>query len=204
MVESIEKRILELFTLNEGLKFSEIEEAIKIRSNKLAYHMKQLLKKDILVKAGENYGLSEASEYLIPYLSGKDSPLAVILIRIGDNKRCFLHKRQKRPFLGKLSLPGGRLRMNESIKEAVVRIMKEKHGINAKLEKINSVNIEMVKKKDKIIHSFLLILVSAKSKDKIEMSDVAKNKKNIIKSDYQLITSPDKTIKIKEFITPAD
>lgn len=204
MVEKIEKNILELFTLDEKLKFSEIEESIKIRSNKLAYHIKQLLNKGILEKKDDLYQLSETAENIIPYLSNKNSPLVVILIRIGNNKRCFLHKRQKRPFRGKLSLPGGRLLVNESISEAVTRIMKEKHNINAKLEKVNSVNFEIVKNKARRVHSFLLVLVSAKSKDRIEMSDISKNKKDIIKSDYQLITSPDRAIEIKEFITPAD
>ena len=94
--------------------------------------------------------------------------------------------------------------VNESISEAVKRIMKEKYNINAVLDKINSINLEFVKRKNNKMHSFLLILVSAKTKDKIELTGIKKNKNKIIKSDYSLITSPDSLIKIKEFITPAD
>lgn len=204
MAEEIEKQILELFTKNEKLKFSEIESSIKIRSNKLAYYIKQLLNKGILSKTQEYYSLSETTETLIPYLSNKNSPLVVILIRIGNSKECLLYKRLKRPFKDKLSLPGGRLLANETISEAVTRIMKEKHNINARLEKINSVNIEYVKRNNKELHSFLLILVSAKTKDKINLANILTNKKNIIKSDYQLITSKNTEVKIKEFITSAD
>jgi len=202
--EKIEKDILELFTHNEKLKFSGIESSIKIRSNKLSYHLKQLIKKGILEKINEHYKLAETTENLIPYFSEKTSPLVVILIRIKKNEKCFLQKRGKRPFKDKLSLPGGRLLVNESISEAVKRIMKEKCNINATLDKVNSVNLEFVKRKNNKMHSFLLILVSAKTKDKIELTEIKNNRNKIIRSDYSLITSPDSFVKIKEFITPAN
>lgn len=199
----IEQKILELFTFNESLKFNEIEKLTRQRSNKIAYHLKQLVNKNILVRKEESYQLSETAENIVPYLSEKNSPLVVILIRIGDNKRCFLHKREKRPFLGKLSLPGGRILVNESIKEAVKRIMKEKYNINSTLQQVNSVSLEIVKRDATRKHSFFLILVTAKTKDKIPIFEVRKCKKDIIKSDYHLITSKDSKIEIKEFITPA-
>jgi len=198
----MESRILKLFTYNHKLKFNEIEKLIGIRSNKLAYHLKQLLKKKIIEKSGEDYQLSETSEYLIPYISEKKSTLPVIIIHLGNNKECFLFKRTKRPFSDKLSLPGGRLLVGETISQATSRIMKEKFNINSRLIKINSISLENAAKKDKIIHSFLLIFVSAKSKDKIQLTDIEKNKSNIITSDYSLIKSDlKKEISIKTLNT---
>lgn len=202
MEKLIENKILGLFTLNENLKFNEIEKLIGERSNKLAYYLKLLVKKGVLEKNNEIYKLSETAESLIPYLSEKTSPLPVILIRIGNNKKCFLKKREKRPFKNSLSLPGGRLLVNESIKQAVKRIMKDKYNITAKLSKVISINHEFVKKKGRIKHAFLLILVEAKTKDKIKLENVEENKKRIIKSDHNLITSEDKSIIIKTFYTP--
>lgn len=187
MENKFEKKILELFLFNNNLKFNEIEKLIKIRSNKLAYHIKNLIKKGILIKNQENYLLSETAEHLIPYLSEKNSTLPVILIHIGNKKHCFLYTRKKRPFKDYLSLPGGRFLTNESISEATTRLMK-KFNINANLKKINSISLEHVKKqgsKNKI-HSFLLILVSAKTKDKIVLTKIDKKSK-IIKSDYELL-----------------
>jgi ADP-ribose pyrophosphatase YjhB (NUDIX family) len=203
MGRKIEARILELFTHNDRLKFSQIEDKIRERSNKVAYHLKQLNRKGILEKGGNTYKLSEASEYLIPYLSEKRSPLVVILIRIGNNRKCFLEPRGKRPFKGKLSLPGGRMLISETLKEGVSRIMREKYNVNARLDKVLSVNNEHVKRNGKIIHSFLLILVSAKTKEKLGMSDAKINKKNIISSDYELITSRTGEINIKTLNTLA-
>lgn len=198
-----ERKILNLFAFNYKLKFSDIERALGVRSNKLAYYLKELVEKGILLKNNESYELSETVENLIPYFSEKTSPLPIILIRIGDGKRCFLYPRQKRPFKGKLSLPGGRLLLNESISQAVERIMKEKHCVGAKLDKIISISHEFVKSKEKALHSFLLILVSVKTNDKVELSNVEENKKKIISSDYKIITSKDKEIKIKTFYTKA-
>ena len=85
-------------------------------------------------------------------------------------------------------MPGGRILLGETIPSSIKRIMKEKHNISAKFKKINSISLEQIKKKNKIIHTFLLILTTATVKDKIPLTEIQKNKKRIIPSDYQLIT----------------
>ena len=51
----MENKILNLFSYNHKMKFNEIEKEIKIRSNKLAYHLKNLIKKEIISKKAEEY-----------------------------------------------------------------------------------------------------------------------------------------------------
>lgn len=196
--------ILKLFQYHQKMKFSDIEKALKVRSNKLAYHIKNLTKKGILIKEGKYYILSESSEYLIPYLSEKKAMLPVILIHIGKNKKGLLFLRKKRPFKDKLGLPGGRPLTGESISNSVQRIMKEKFNINAKLNQIHSISLEHLKNKNsaKNIHSFLLIFVSASTKDKITLTNLEKNKPSIITSDYLLIKKDlNKKIDIKTINT---
>lgn len=185
----MKNKILSLFTYNKKLKFNEIEKDIGERSNKLAYHVKGLVNSGIISKTNDDYSLSQDSETLIPYLSDKKEVIPVILVHIGTKNKAFLYERDKRPFKGFLSLPGGRLIVGESISESVRRIMKEKHNIDAKLSKVNSISLEHVKKDEKIIHSFLLIYVSAKTKDKIDFVDINKNKFKIITSDYRLMNN---------------
>ncbi len=198
----MEKSILETFLYNHKLKFNEIEKRVKQRSNKLAYHIKNLLEKGILEKEGEYYRLSEVSETLIPFISKKTSVLPVILIALEKDNKIFLHQRNKRPFKDKFSLPGGRLILGETIKEATKRIMKEKFNINCKFKKTNSISLEHVKRKDKTLHSFLLIFVTAETKDKINLINIEKNKSKIITSDYNLIKNNlNKKIGIEELIT---
>ena len=182
------------------MKFAEIEKNLNVRSNKLAYYLKEMLSKNVLVKENDFYMLSNASEYLIPYLSEKKSVLPVILIRMGNIKECFLYERNKRPFSNKLSLPVGRLLMGESISQATSRIMK-KFDINAKFKKINSISLEHVKKNTRIVHSFLLIFVDASSKDKIKLVNILKNKKKIISSDLKLIQEKENKMNIPTIFT---
>jgi ADP-ribose pyrophosphatase YjhB (NUDIX family) len=184
-----ENKILDIFLFNKRLRFNQIEKAMNIRSNKLVYHLKNLTQKNILSKEGEFYSLSDSAEYLIPYLSQKKSALPVILISIGNKKEVFLYPRKKRPYDSLLSLPGGRLIIGESISDAVSRIMKEKHNISSSLKQIHSVSLEHIKKSDKIIHSFILIFVSATTKDELELTNLIQNKKKIIPSDYKLLTT---------------
>ena len=197
----MEEKILQVFLYNHKLKFNEIEKQLNIRSNKLAYHIKNLEKKGIITKDKDFYRLSDTAEELIPYLTEKKSVLPVILIVIGNKNRFFLYKREKRPFKNKLSLPGGRILLGETIPKATERLMK-KFKINAKFQKINSISLEKVKKKDKILHTFLLIFVIATTKDKISLIDINKNKSKIISSDYKLIKSDiNKEVKIKNITT---
>lgn len=194
----MENKILELFLYNNKLKFSEIEKSLKTRSNKLSYHLKNLVKKNILTKNQDCYELSETAEHLIPYLSEKRAVLPVVLVHIGNEKEAFLFVRDKKPFKGMLSLPGGRLLVNESVKHAAERIMKEKFNAKITFKKIVSVSLEHVKKKS-TIHSFLLILVSANAD--LALTYVNKNKSKIIPSDYKLIKKLGSEIKIKELLT---
>lgn len=198
----MENKILNLFLYNHQLKFNEIEKEIKTRSNHLAYHLKNLIKKEMVEKDAEKYKLADNFEHLIPYLTNKNSVLPVILIALKNKKDIFLIERNKRPFKDKLSLPGGRIILGENIKKTTERIMSEKFNIDCKLEKINSVSLEHVRKNGKTIHSFLLILVTAKTKNKIKFHDIEKNKSKMISSDYKLLKKDlNKKIKIKNIFT---
>ncbi|MBI2047026.1 hypothetical protein HYT26_02590 [Candidatus Pacearchaeota archaeon] len=191
-------KILKLFQYNQKLKFSKIEEALGMRSNKLAYHLKNLAKKGILVKQGDYYSLSEASEYLIPYIAEKSAVLPAILVHIGNKNEALLYPRSKRPYKGLLSMPGGRILIGESLKDAVQRIARKIFNINARLEKIHSVSLEQVRKSGRLVHSFLLVFVSAKTRNKLKLTNLKKNKKKIIPSDYELLTNDlSKEIRIK-------
>jgi len=193
----MEKDILNVFLYHEKLKFSEIEHKIKIRSNKLAYYLKKLISKGIVVKNRENYMLSENYEHLIPYITEKQAILPVLLIVAEKKGKYFLYYRDKRPYNDFLSLPGGRIFVGENIKKATTRIMKDKFGIKSSFKGIRSISLEHVRKKGKIIHSFLLILVSVSTREDIEYYDLEKNRKNIIRSDYLLLKSnPDSNLKV--------
>jgi len=198
----MESKILHLFAYDSELSFSQIKSKLKVRSNLLAYWLSKLVRKQILVKIDAKYSLAETSEHLVPYLSENKSTLPVILVFIGDKKHAFLYKREKRPYKNKLSLPGGRLLIGESIGEAAKRIMKIKFGISINKPQIKSLNLEHIKRNKKIIYSFLLIVVSAQAVEKLTLIDMKKEKQNVIKSDFNIIKSlNENNIKINEVMS---
>jgi ADP-ribose pyrophosphatase YjhB (NUDIX family) len=200
----MEKEILKLFTHNHKLKFSKIQKNLEVRSNKLTYHLKNLIKKQILRKQNNQYQLTQSAENLIPYLSEKKPVLPVILIHIGTKNKAFLYKRQKRPFKSLLSMPGGRMILGENIKQATKRILKEKFNLSSKLKTIHSISIEHLKKSNQkeISQTDIIVFVTATIKQPIQLTLIKKNKSKIISSDYKLLTSDlDKKINIKTIST---
>jgi len=185
----MEKNILNVFLYKDKLRFSEIEDKTELRSNKLAYHLRKLISKGIVVKEDGNYMLSENYECLIPYITEKQAILPVLLIVAEKKGKYFLYHRNKRPYNDFLSLPGGRILVGENIKKATTRIMKEKFGINSLFKSIKSISLEHVRKKGKIIHSFLLMLVSVSTREDLKYYDLEKNRKKMIRSDYLLLKS---------------
>ena len=183
----MEKNVLNSFLYKDKLRFREIEDKTGMRSNKLAYYLKKLVSRGILVKERENYLISENKEHLIPYITEKQAILPVLLVVAEKEGRYFLYHRTKRPYDGFLSLPGGRILVGENIKKATTRIMLEKFGINSTFNGIKSISLEHVRKKGKIIHSFLLILTSVSTKNDIKYYNIKENKKKMIKSDYLLL-----------------
>ena len=202
----MEGKILNLFLYSHKLKFNQIEKGVGERSNKVSYYLTKLVDKNILVKSGENYELTGVAEKMIPYLSSKKSVLPVILIHLGDKDRCFLIKRKKRPFKEMLGLPGGRLLVGESIEEGAKRIMGDKFGVNVSFRKVCSVGLENVFDKGKLVHSFLLIFVRAKLvSGELCLLDVKEVKKEVIESDYKLITNDlSKKVNISDLVSRPD
>ena len=165
----------------------------------MSYHIKKLVSKGVLKKEHGHYELSENYEHIIPYISDKKSIVTVVLIAIKNKDKIFLHERKKKPFIGKFGLPGGRIVIRESIKNATERIMKEKFSIKCEFEKVNSFSLEHVKKEGKIVHSFILILVTATTKENLKYSDIELNKSKIISSDYKLLKKDlSKEVKVSE------
>ena len=185
----MEDSILKLFLYDKHLKFSEIEKKLSSRSNKISYHLTNMVKEGKLIKENELYSLSENNQKLIPYLTDKNSVLAILLIAIEKDNKFFLIKRNKRPFKNdKWCMPGGRLIVGETISQATKRIMLEKHNLKCKYKKVNSVSLEHVKDNKKVIHSFMLIFVSAVTKDKLDYKKIDKLKNKMVESDHYLLT----------------
>lgn len=199
----MEEVIINLFAYDEKLLFNQIKNKLNIRSNKLTYWLTKLKREGILAKENKHYLLAESAEYLVPYLSKNNSTLPVVLIHIGNKRQALLTERTKRPYKGLLALPAGRLLIGESPQQAAKRIMHTKHNLAIKKITMKDMLLEHIQKKKQIIHSFLLIVMTAEAEEPQKFTNITSQKQKIIPSDYQIITSNVQKRALKTLISPA-
>jgi len=167
LVKKEREEIFKLFLEHEKLKFNEIEKALKIRSNMVCYHIEKMQKERLLEKKGMHYYLTkEAEEFLpiIPHIIGEEmSPLPVVLVAIVKGNQILLIKRKKRPYKNYWSLIGGKMLMEEGLKETSKRLVLEKTGLKCNFESNNAILHEKVKGEEIIKHSFILFFTKVKA-----------------------------------------
>ncbi len=165
------KNIFQQFLYAKELRFNEIEKATGIRSNELAYFIQKLLDDGVLVKKDELYGLSQQAEKYIPFFvdsEEKQSPLPVVLVACVKEGRVLLWRRSKRPYEGKWSLPGGRIRLSETVEQTTLRLMKSLTFIDAKFESCNAVVSEKNVEAGIVKHAFMIIFTCASPLNEIK------------------------------------
>lgn len=195
-------KIFELFLRSKRLRFSNIEKALAIKTNVLAYHLNTMIKEGMLLKDGDDYLLTTHGEKLLPFFAHITQQLTggclpVVLAAIVKNNKILLLKRKNRPYKGYWGMPGGKLHLEESIEECTVREVKEETGLDCTFSHVAAIVHERVKESDTYTHAFLLFFVVVKLKtDKIKESDEGKiewfplkslQPGRIIPSNYQMI-----------------
>jgi len=195
-------KIFELFLRSKRLRFSNIEKALSIKTNVLAYHLNSMIKEGMLLKDGDDYLLTTHGEKLLPFFAHITQQLTggclpVVLAAIVKNNKILLLKRKNRPYKGYWGMPGGKLHLEESIEECTVREVKEETGLDCTFSHIAAIVHERVKESDTYTHAFLLFFAVVKTKtDKIKESDEGKiewfplkslQPGRIIPSNYQMI-----------------
>ena len=202
--------IFQQFTYNKRLRFSELEKLTKLRSNELAYFLKQLIAKKILEKDDEEYILTVQGEKQIPYFQehNKLTPLPTVLVKIIDEKgRVLLLKRSKRPYQHLWSLPGGRVLLGETLLEAAKRIVKRKTFLDIEILPESLVTGNEYVLKDNIVQfGFVLLVLSAKPVSEIKEKENIKwfdknhiQQEETIESDFYYATESH-PIQGKEFV----
>src|SRR3989344_7547332 len=96
LVSKEREEIFKLFLDKFKLKFNEIEKAIKIRSNRLAYHINKMQKEGLIEKQNQYYLLTKDAEKYIPIFSniiGKElGPTPIILVALINKDKILLIK----------------------------------------------------------------------------------------------------------------
>ena len=169
LVKKEREQIFSLFIEHRERSFTQIEKAIGLRSNMVAYHLDCMEREGLIAKHGSLYSLTPSAERdipLFPHITGKVlSPLPVVLVAVITKDRILLLKRSKRPYKDYLGLIGGRIHHDETIEEASIRLVHEKTGLEAQKPIIHAILHEHVMGQGMTKHSFIHFLTSIKTTD---------------------------------------
>jgi ADP-ribose pyrophosphatase YjhB (NUDIX family) len=192
------KSIFKQFLYSKKLRFNEIEKLTGMRSNELAYFVNKLVEEGILLKHDDTYLLSQQAEKYIPFFVSTDdelSPLPVVLVACVKDGKILLWKRSKRPYENNWCLPGGRLRLKETIAQASVRILKKVTFTDGKFESLNSIVNEKNNEDGEVKHAFLILftktipLNSISEKDDVKWFRIGRLPAKMIPSDRWLVAN---------------
>ena len=195
------ERIFHLFLENYKLKFNEIEKKMNIQSNELSYHLGQMVKEGMLEKSNKSYSLTKQAEGYLPLFSNIRkrtlNPVAVVLTAVIKNSKILLIKRKRRPYKDYWCMIGGKIFMDETIKDATIRLIKEKSSITGKYVSLNAVVHERITDGGSPKNSFMLFFTKVNAKDDLfkegedgelrwfDLKDL--NQEEIVPSDFWLI-----------------
>ena len=160
LVKEEREQIFKLFLNETRLRFSEIEKRVGIRSNMIAYHLGILVEHGLIEKKGDYYQLTKnAEKYMpvFPYVTGSVvGVLPVVLAAIVNDDKILLIKRNKRPYKGYWGMIGGKMGLEESFKDAALRLVRDKTSLNVNYSSLNAVLHERVMDGGMIKHGFIL------------------------------------------------
>lgn len=123
---NIREAILDQFLHEQTLSFSAIRKALDVPSNKLSYHLQQLVEEDLLEKVDDSYVLTEEAKDYLPYfdmfLGTNKYPIVVAKPYFYNDDACVLTCREKEPFHSYWELPATKVRLGEGFGSAVERV----------------------------------------------------------------------------------
>ena len=137
-INSIQAGIMRQLFFNDGLRFAEIN-VDDVPSDQFSYHLKQLLKYDLLEKSPDNtYRLSVMGRTrAIMLYPAKDSfieqgflAVRIVLSKVEDETQYFLlQERAAVPFKGTYGTPGDKILFGEDVEQAAIRAMQLQTGL---------------------------------------------------------------------------
>lgn len=157
-MHELQLEILSKLTLNPHLRYNRLKPPL-LESNHFVYHLRRLISAGLVGKSGLHYGLTPAGQRyadrlsLLPPRGPRIQPKIVTLLACKNNRNeWLLYRRKKQPFLGLVGFPYGKIHLEEQIREAAARELKEKTGLEADLERAGDMYLTVYEEGELISH----------------------------------------------------
>lgn len=141
MENDIQKSILKKFMYNGNLKYNQIWDKDLCNSNKFDYHLKLLIRQNLIRKKDDFYELTPGGCQLIGSMDGdkievKKKPIACVFIMGYDSvhDKILVNIRKKQPFMDHLGIPGGKIELGNTVYDEAKREFLEETGLSGDLK----------------------------------------------------------------------
>ena len=144
-LHEIQLQILRKLLFAEKLHFSELKPNQKIENNQFDWHLKQLIKNELVEKQDNGYSLSiKGKKYCNKFdtdsdkieMQAKLSAWLVCMRNTNGYNEFLLYTRKKHPFFGCQGFPSGKIRQGEKVIEAAKRELEEETGLTGEADVI--------------------------------------------------------------------
>lgn len=154
----IRRHIIHHLMINSCLKYSKLKPA-DIEGNVFMYHLKQLIKEELIQKRADGYyeftsdgRLFADSLSLKTYRPRIQPKIVTLVICQNQDGQYLLYKRKREPFINLIGFPYGKIHLGETILDAATRELQEKTGISADLKHQGDVYLTVYQDNNLISH----------------------------------------------------
>lgn len=137
-IQDNQKRILISLMHNPLMTFNQLW-AKEGRSNKFAYHLKVLVKKELVKKTPKGYSLTTKGKQQVAYLERTTGeqwkfPIVAVIAVITEGEKVLVLQRKKEPFREYWGFHGGKLHATQNLLECAEQAIKEETGLTCDVE----------------------------------------------------------------------
>lgn len=180
-MNKIQKDILKKLSLTEKAKYSKIKPK-NIEGNTFSYHLKSLIKSEMIKKEDDDYSLTSSGKFYLQKLRNSDmnvrpQPLILTLtICKNKNEEFLLYKRTRQPEINRWGFPAGKIHENEPLDSSAKREFFEKTGLSASPKHKGLIYLTLYDNKSNItFYSMTHVFYVEKDKNFIKKGDENSN-----------------------------
>ena len=134
----IQKHILRELSQHPSLRYSQLQ-LRRVETNKFTYHLRKLMRDNLVKKVPDGYALTTKGVHYCTrvnfdeYTVRIQPKIVTLVVCKNKNREYLMYRRTKRPFLGMIGFPYGKIHLGESVLTSVEREIVEKTGVTCPL-----------------------------------------------------------------------